>query len=691
MSRKKKRIVGIRTIQRRTHRLRKRTNIPSSSGSSTSSNEDNVAKHTKCFSINLSEGISCLDSTSLSSDNEELTKPLVENILLNQTLSIDPNTTDSNTTNLPINENENRNTFKNLKESGVCSLYSGNDFATDLKKWALSARIPHTKLKSLLSLLRMYNLEVPKDPRTLLKTVRKTDIKKCEYGDYMHFGLIESIENIIKKHSYTTLPDILNLKLGIDDVPVYNGISVTVILGCLEEIKDIFIIGCYKPNKNDEKNKDDPNSYIEDFVEEMIILETNGIEWSSNAYRVEFSKFSADAVAKSKILKQIAHNGFLSCTKCWVYGARKNRRTFFKSIHTRKRRDAEQKLLSTSILKNITSFQFVTKVPLDYMHLVCLGVVKTLLSFWTGNFGLGNSIIQRINKRINKFKEYTPSDFVRKPESFTFLSSWKATQYRQFLLYVGFAAIVNIVPDNILQLFLNLCVAIRIYCSNLHHLYDLAHIQIINFLEGYENIYGEEYLSHNLHNLIHLREDVELHGPLDNFSCFMFENFMQRIINDVRKPDNILQQIYRRQMERGTVEISGNSKEIKFLEHIDGPIVAGYSGIQYSKIKYKNFIINVKSNGDNCFFIKDQIVIAKNIVYKQNKYFIIGHEFLEKKAAFKNPIDSTVLNIFKCSKLSSSLQVYNIDDISYKLYRLPYKKNAFIVSPLLHFESETEY
>lgn len=426
----------------------------------------------------------------------------------------------------------------------------------------------------------------------------------------------------------------------------------------------------------------------------MTMLESVGIDCAQGHFRLEFSKLVSDAVAKSKVLKQQGHTGYLSCTKCWVYGSYKSNRVFFKETNCLKKRDSEQKAASTSILKTVSSFQFVTKVPLDYMHLVCLGVVKTFLSLLTvsGKRGiLRSSQIDAINKRLNEFKKYVPSEFVRRPESLSFLGQWKATQFRQFLLYVGYAAMVNIVQPNVFHVFLRLSIAIRIFCSNRSELFEHAHTQLLHFLEEFGNIFGDEHLSHNFHNLCHLRDDVELHGPLDNFSAFRYENFMQQVLKDIRKPDQILQQIYRRQKEREMVPIDRSKKIVKSIKHNEGPFVEEFSGTQYSRIQYNKFVIDTKKEGDNCFLIDDKVVIAENIIKKNDKYYIIGRKYREKNNLFNTLMDSSLLKMYNCSKLSKKLKIYEIDKVSAKLFRLLLNDASFMVSPLLHFEKNDEY
>lgn len=47
-----------------------------------------------------------------------------------------------------------------------------------------------------------------------------------------------------------------------------------------------------------------------------------------------------------------------------------------------------------------------------------------------------------------------------------------------------------------------------------------------DFVKQFAYLYGSYFVSHNIHSLIHLYDDYNLYGPLDNVSCFKFENYM---------------------------------------------------------------------------------------------------------------------------------------------------------------------
>lgn len=200
-----------------------------------------------------------------------------------------------------------------------------------------------------------------------------------------------------------------------------------------------------------------------------------------------------DTPAKSFLLNVKGHTGYNSCTKCKVRGEHKNFKTFFPGdtlIISLLRTNLEYKSSSdenfhqgsTPFVK-LHEFDFIKNIPLDYMHVVCLGIVKKLLTLW--HLGKMPHHIQtnqfyEISGRLEHFSQYTPVEFGRKPRSMTYYKMWKATEFRQFLLYTGFAVMHKIVEPAILLNFTSLLCAIRIFSSNSTEL-DFGHSLIEYF------------------------------------------------------------------------------------------------------------------------------------------------------------------------------------------------------------------
>lgn len=106
---------------------------------------------------------------------------------------------------------------------------------------------------------------------------------------------------------------------------------------------------------------------------------------------------------------------------------------------------------------------------------------------------------------------------------------WKATEYRQFLLYTGPVALLNVLASPVYNNFMLLYFAISILaCPNLCVIFcDFAKTLLVSFVEHFGQFYGRENLGYNVHGLIRLSDDVKEHGQcLDNISGFPYENYL---------------------------------------------------------------------------------------------------------------------------------------------------------------------
>ncbi|CAI6357370.1 unnamed protein product [Macrosiphum euphorbiae] len=232
---------------------------------------------------------------------------------------------------------------------------------------------------------------------------------------------------------------------------------------------------------------------------------------------------------------------------------------------------------------SIPNFDVVQNFSLDYMHVVCLGVVKKILMLCKGTLGngrrdindqkLNNQIIRNISDGLLSFKTCISCDFVRKPRALDKLARWKATEYRLFLLYVGIVSIHSIVPKKLYQHFLSLSIAMTIYLSpNYTDLAIFAKSLMFKFFKDFGSLYGNHFISHNVHALIHLFDDYNNFGSLDSVSCFKFKNYMGNLKKLVRKSDKPLQQVVKRFEERSslindpTVNLQNNKKNETFLK-----------------------------------------------------------------------------------------------------------------------------
>lgn len=91
---------------------------------------------------------------------------------------------------------------------------------TQLQEWATTYQVSKTSLGGILKIFRPYNPELPKDPRTLLKTNKQYDILDLAGGQYHHFGLLNCV--IIRKIEWSCvclMTSVSIFKLTLMDCP----------------------------------------------------------------------------------------------------------------------------------------------------------------------------------------------------------------------------------------------------------------------------------------------------------------------------------------------------------------------------------------------------------------------------------------------------------------------------------------
>ncbi|KAL4100721.1 hypothetical protein QTP88_020755 [Uroleucon formosanum] len=307
-------------------------------------------------------------------------------------------------------------------------------------------------------------LDVPKDVRTLLKTPKSKshEINHIENGSYIHIGVEFMIKPVLQLHFDSLIHlDTLLLSVNVDGLSITN---------------------------------------------------------SSNFYFL-LAKIICDAPAKSFLLNVKHFNAYHSCNSCIEEGTYINRRVCFLGKDALLRTNDSFRLKSDEhyhkdscpfeeLPINITSV-----VVLEYMHNVCLGVMKRLLQFWKNGQKpvrlLNKDCEQQISNELVNLHPHLPSEFNRLTRSVDELECWKATEYRHILLK-------GWIKSSLYQHVLLIHSAIKILISNetCFSLNDQANNLLKQFVKDYPNLYGGEYVTYNVHRLIHISNFVKIHGPI---------------------------------------------------------------------------------------------------------------------------------------------------------------------------------
>lgn len=589
------------------------------------------------------------------------------------------------------------------------------DFVSEIAMWAVkfTSTVSLAAITALLQIFRKYTeAPFPKDARTLLKTPRTTIISRMESGQYCHFGLKEAIIKIIEKYLQLGFETrTVNLMLNIDGAPLGNSSekSLWPILCSDFLTKQVFLIGIYcgeaKPKNS--------NDLLEQTVNEAIYFTNNGIILNNILFDIRVKAVICDAPAKSYILKVKYHSGYYSCTKCIIKGEYVDDTNCFPYDRNEVHRTDENfrnfaynnnYQNEQTILCNIPNLGLVTNVPLDYMHLVCLGVVRKLLLLWTTkSFRFKLSITQKkqISTALINLRKHVPFEFSRKPRDLNYIKLWKATEFRQFLLYIGPIVLINILDESVYSNFLTLHAAITILVSlnlsakveNIQYAKELLQ----HFVKCFQIIYGKKYVSHNVHNLLHLANDVETFGPLDEFSAFRFENYLSKIKKLIRKGDKPLQQIARRLTEIDTNSCNGNeilentnNTQLK-NRHCNGPLLNGISQKncrQFSILKTKDYFLDINNIKNDCVLLDNGIgVEINNFIQYENENYLIGKEITRNSSdLYTEPCHSRNFNIHVVNneyEETSDLKMWSCRNIKAKLCKLPYM-HSFVLIPIIH-------
>lgn len=603
--------------------------------------------------------------------------------------------------------------FTTVDQVSISSFSCGSDMmdrstetsvVDSLRQWAVVNKITHNALKGLLDILSLSTdinfSSLPKDPRSFLFTPKQTISRSIDPGHYSHIGIRKSLENQYK--SLTLIPNgDITIGINIDGLPLAKSTSSQVypILGINKSLplkKNVFLIGLYHGY---EKPKDF-NEFLIDFVNEAKDLTSNGIILFGRTYKFKISMFLFDAVAKASVLFIKGHSGYHSCTKCTQEGEYMHDRVCFPDLEFTKRTHTDFILqvdsdhhTGRSILCEIPGIDLIQDIPLDYMHLICLGVVKKLVNgIWCSGsppHKLSGFQIQSTSRDLINLARFIPSEFARRPRGLKEVKRWKATEFRQFLLYTGPVVLKNVLTKQKYQHFISLTVASRLLLTeNLsEELTEYVESLLKYFLRIFKEMYGSELMSHNFHNLLHLVDDYRRFGSLENFSNFSSENFLHTILKMLRKHEKPLEQIIRRYHEFCQVAITAE-RETKFSlgrQHDSGVLVADCTSPQFESANFSKFKLSTSTRDSCCLLKNGSIVVIKNFAFCPvlSKYVVIGQEYNEKSDFFDVPCPSSFLKVYLVKNLREMLQYWPISEIEEKLVMLPFE-NEYVVFPLLH-------
>ncbi|XP_071582168.1 uncharacterized protein [Temnothorax nylanderi] len=500
---------------------------------------------------------------------------------------------DADNTDAHSNENisnfENDNVPQNLNDLKLKAL----------KQLFLLANLKHKQGNILLKTLHEFPFNLtflPKDTRTLLETPTDVASRHVQYidgGEYLHLGLQYTLIKKLKTLPEDILPETIQIDFSTDGAQIHKSGTTQFwplqyrIYNCID--KKPIIAGVFKGTEK----PSNPFQFFEHFVQELEeIREEGGVLINDRRYLIQIRCFIADAPARAFALNHYGHVSSNACSKCKIEGRRSAAMPFFRGTmifpgtrHPLRTDQEYSELMDEDHHKGPSPLNrvlgLVTQVPFEPLHLLYIGNVKKVLTTHIhGKYGhekLTKRKLDILDSRMMECRIYCPTEFNRRPNKISMFHHFKGTEFRQLLLYTAPAVLENVFDEDHYKHFLLLhCVMRLLSLENVSdEMYVYCQAALKSYVNMCEELYGEQFLSYNVHGLLHVVGDVRRLGPLDSYSAFCYENNMPEFRKFIRKPHLALQQFYKRMCELNDL-VTPVDKGIHIRcskIHMDGPLV----------------------------------------------------------------------------------------------------------------------
>jgi hypothetical protein len=201
---------------------------------------------------------------------------------------------------------------------------------------------------------------------------------------------------------------------------------------------------------------------------------------------------------------------------------------------------------------------------------------------------------------------------------------------------------------------------------------------LVNFVQESRNLYGDSFVSFNVHSMIHLPEDYLKWGELDSVSCFPFESFLGIHIKGCLKGRY-------KPLEQISKHIAATN-QASIPKPVQG-IVMGKRCKESTEVSYKSLKLGTTilkkgfvGDRDNCVLLASgEIGIIKMIKEKN----VSIQTFKNKLSFFTFPINSSQIGIYKVYETDDCLKTVSIKYIHSKIMLIP-KQNYFVAIKMLH-------
>lgn len=561
--------------------------------------------------------------------------------------------------------------------------------AKEFMAWWITSTGAKLKASNLLLhfMKHKFDIDVPTDYRTLLKTPITPVPKIITPGSYIHVGVRLALYRLVSEAGNIVPKDLVNcilMQFFVDGLSISksttDGFWVIMMNIRNEFIKRRLVpkvIGVYYGKKKMENF----NDFLWAFVMELIDILENGLEIDGVVLMPKILNFVLDAPARSGCKAVKGVNGYFGCDVCVTEGDNINNRITFLDLDAPLRTDKdfrERKYDEYHHMESVLEMlpiDMIDAFPHDYLHCSLLGVQYFILRFLRHTPKILSSADHRtINNRIEQFKETEPIEFQHNLRSFVeCLGSMKGSEFRQYLLFVGPLLLKGIVEDEIFSNFLKFHIASTIFAhKRFAKYYDKADKLNRNFIQEFAAVYHPCHVVHVVHSQCHMKKFVDIYGPWDNFSTFEYESQNRAVKDLVRGNVKPLTQVTNRIVEiynAPLYQIKTKTYDIEVSDRLENNC--------YANLKFYDLRFRIKQVGQNLVLLKSGEAVKLVKIRRQSTGITLTGIPFKNRTSVYDEVDSTRFNIFKTTHVFGDPIQFDVLDIDGKFWELDMNESNF--------------
>lgn len=297
------------------------------------------------------------------------------------------------------------------------------------------------------------------------------------------------------------------------------------------------------------------NGYLTPLVDELkqlwhgVVMQS--ISKTEVIVRAALICTACDIPAGRKVSGFVGHNALHGCSKCLKafptisFGEKPDYTGFDRTVweprsneshrhHAREYKECrtaqQQKTIEReygcrySVLLELPYYDVVRMCVVDPMHNLLLGTAKHMLKVWKSRNVLDESHFQAIQQKVDTF--VVPNDVGRIPSRIASgFAGFTADQWRNWILLYSLCSLKDLLPHRDYDCWLLFVKACHLLCRRSITLRQLdeADSILMEFCQTFEQLYGQDYCTINIHLHGHIKECIRDFGPVYAFWLFSFE------------------------------------------------------------------------------------------------------------------------------------------------------------------------